>query len=73
MRKVKAITNRSTIKGGLKNSQATKKRIQPKKGKIQLLDWDGRQKERYKISIKVRCRGVKGKYDNNEKHNHGQS
>jgi hypothetical protein len=30
-------------------------------------------KDRYKINIKVTYRGDKGKGDNDEKHNHGQS
>jgi hypothetical protein len=27
----------------------------------------------YKINLKIRCRGDKGKCDNDAKHNHGQS
>jgi hypothetical protein len=60
-----------------KTRKAIKKRICPrKKGKIQLLDWDGREeilKGMYKININVRYRGVKGKDDNDEKHNKGES
>jgi hypothetical protein len=43
-------------------------------GKVQLSEWDGRGailKGKYEINIHVRCRGVKSKDDNNEKHNKG--
>jgi hypothetical protein len=33
MRKVKVIPNRSTTKDGVKNSQATRKRIQPRENR----------------------------------------
>jgi hypothetical protein len=73
----KVIPNWNTTKDGVKNSQATQKRIWPREiGKIQLSDWDGREeilKGIYKISIKVRYRGDKGKDDNNEKHTQGWS
>ena len=45
-------------------------------GKIQRSDQDGKEgilKGQYKINIKVKYRGDKGKGDNYEKHNHGQS
>ena len=41
-------------------------------GKVQCSDWDGKEeilKGQYKINIKVRYRGDKGKCDNDEKHN----
>jgi hypothetical protein len=47
-----------------------------KVGKVQRSDWDGKEeilRGQYKINIKVRYRGDKGKGDNDEKHNHGQS
>jgi hypothetical protein len=43
-------------------------------GNIQLSDWGGRGdilKGRYEININVWYKGVKGKDDNNEKHNKG--
>jgi hypothetical protein len=43
-----------------------------KVGKLQHSDWDGKEeilKGMYKINIKVRYRGDKGKCDNDEKHN----
>jgi hypothetical protein len=50
----------------------TKERV----GKVQCSDWDGKEKilkGQYKININVRYGGDKGKGDNDEKHNHGQS
>jgi hypothetical protein len=53
---------------GNKEEDTTKGKI----GKVQCSDWGGREeilKGQYKINIKVRYRGDKGKCDNDEKHN----
>ena len=74
---MEAITNKSTTKDEVTNSQAKEEdTTKVKIGKVQCLDWDGKEeilKGQYKINIKVRYRGDKGKGDNDEKHNHGQS
>ena len=57
---------------GDKEEDTTKGKI----GTVQCSDWDGKEDiltSQYKINIKVRYRGDKGKGDNDEKHNHGQS
>jgi hypothetical protein len=75
MGEVKAITNKSTTKDGVKTrKQQGRGYDQGKIGKIELKNWDGREKVlegRYNISIKVRYRGDNGKDDNREKHNQG--
>jgi hypothetical protein len=73
MRMVKAITNKSTTKDRITNSQAEEADTTLGNiGKIQLSEWDRRGailKGRYETNINVWYGGVKGKYDNNEKHN----
>jgi hypothetical protein len=75
MRKVKAITSKSTTKDGVTNSQAKEEdTTKGRKDKVQLSEWDGRGailKGRYEININVGYRGVNGKDDNNEKYNIG--
>ena len=75
MRKVKAITNKSTTKDEVTNSQAKEEDMTKGKiSKVQLSEWDGRGailKGKYETNINVGYRGVKGTYNNNEKHNKG--
>jgi hypothetical protein len=75
MRKVNEITNKSTTKDGVTNSQAKDKDMTKVKiGKVQLSECDRRGailKGTYETNINVGYRGVKGTYDNNEKRNKG--
>jgi hypothetical protein len=70
MGKVKAATNISTTKDGVK----TRKQQEEDMTKGKWIKFNSQiDMGRYKININVRYRGVKGKDDNNEKHNKGYS